>query len=116
MAFSFQQFNKVNFSVDTKGFTYCKLKELYNKKDVNKVHVLNGLWVSKSPLGESPVFIVAECKKLVNMPQHLTETARQILADSNAVAAIESGKVGFTIHEYEARKKVCYSINFVDIE
>lgn len=114
MAFSFQQFNKVSFSVDTKGFTYCKLKELYNKIDVNKIHTLNGLWVSKSPLGESPVFIVAECKKLVNIPQHLTETARQILADSNAVAAIERGKVGFTIHEYESRNKVCYSVNFVD--
>lgn len=116
MPFSFQQFNKVSFSTDTKGFTYCKLKELYNKKDLNKIHTLNGLWVSKSPLGESPVFIVAECKKLVNMPQHLTETVHRILADSDAVAAIESGKVGFTIHEYEARKKVCYGINFVDIE
>lgn len=116
MAFSFQQFNKVSFSVDTTGFTYCKLKELYNEKNANKIYTLNGLWVSKSPLGESPVFIVAECKKLVNMPQHLSEIARQILADNNAVTTIESGKVGFTIHEYEARKKVCYSINFVDIE
>lgn len=110
------QFNKVVFSVDTKGYEYAKLSTLYDKKHADKVYTLNGLWVSKSPLGESPVFIVSDLKKLVNMPQHLTETARQILSNEEAVKAIEQGKVGFTVYEYEARKKTCYGIKFVDIE
>ena len=116
MEFSFaKQFNKVTFSVDTTGFEYCKLSELYDKKNENETIKIDGIFVNKSPLGYSPVAICADKKKLVNLPSHLTETARAILADSDAVAAIENGKVGFTIYEYEARGKQCYSIKFVDL-
>lgn len=109
-----KQFNKVTFSVDTTGFEYCKLAELYNEKKPETLK-LDGIFVNKSPLGFSPVAIVADKKKLVNLPSHLTETARAILADTDAVTAIENGKVGFTIYEYEARGKQCYSIKFVDL-
>ena len=118
-AFSFSaQFNKVSFSVDTTGFEYAKLGTLYEepaKGKKPKVYKLDGLFVNKSPLGFSPVFIVSEPKQLVNMPQHLTETARAILQDQNAVKAIESGKVGFTVYQYEARGKQCYGVKFVDL-
>ena len=112
---SAKQFNKVTFSVDTTGFEYCKLSELYNAKKPNETIKLDGIFVNKSPLGFSPVAICAEKKKLVNLPSHLTETARAILADTDAVAAIENGKVGFTVYTYEARGKECYSIKFVDL-
>ena len=45
----------------------------------------------------------------------MTETAREILADSEAVEAIKNGKVGYTIYEYESHGKKCYSISFVDL-
>lgn len=109
-----KQFNKVTFSVDTTGFEYCKLSELYNAKKPETLK-LDGIFVNKSPLGFSPVAIVADKKKLVNLPSHLTETARAILANEDAVNDIEGGKVGFTIYEYEARGKQCYSIKFVDL-
>lgn len=109
-----KQFNKVTFSVDTTGFEYCKLSGLYNAKKPETLK-LDGIFVNKSPLGFSPVAIVADKKKLVNLPPHLTETARAILANEDAVKDIENGKVGFTIYEYEARGKQCYSIKFVDL-
>lgn len=109
-------YNKVTFSVNTEGFEYCKLKDLYEPKaKEQKTHVLNGLFVNKSPLGESPVFICAELKKLVNIPSHLADTCKTILSDCDAVQAIEEGKVGFYIYSYEARGKECYSIRFVDL-
>lgn len=115
-AFSFAKtFNKVNFSVDITDFEYIKLAALYNAETPNTTYRLNGLWINKSPLGENPVLIVAELGKLVNAPQHLTTTAREILNNKDAVAAIENGNVGFAVYEYESHNRKCYSIRFCDL-
>lgn len=114
MAFSVKSYNKATFDVDTKDFEYAKLSTL---KTDGTTYVLNGIYVNQSPLGFSPVAIVASEKKLVNLPQHLTDTCRQILADVEAVEAINKGKVGFTVYTYDSpRRKGCYSIKFVDVD
>lgn len=114
--FSFANFfNKVTFSIDVTDFEYCKLATLYNEQAPQTVYHLDGMWVNKSPLGESPVFICAELGKLVNMPMHLTPTVKEILANPNAVNAIKNGKVGFTVYEYESHGRKCYNVKFADI-
>lgn len=114
--FSFaNQFNKVSFAIDVTDFEYAKLATLYNAERPNTVYKLDGVWVNKSPLGEAPVFIVAELGKLVNMPSHLTATARDILNNAAAVDAIKNGKVGFTVYEYESHARKCYNVRFVDL-
>lgn len=114
--FSFaNSFNKVTFSIDVTDFEYCKLAALYNEQAPQTVYHLDGMWVNKSPLGESPVFICAELGKLVNMPMHLTPTVKEILANPNAVNAIKNGKVGFTVYEYESHGRKCYNVKFADI-
>lgn len=114
--FSFaNSFNKVTFNIDVTDFEYCKLAALYNAEAPNTVYKLDGIWVNKSPLGESPVFIVSELGKLVNMPMHLTATVREILNNSDAVNAIRNGKVGFTVYEYESHARKCYNVRFADI-
>lgn len=120
MATFASKFNKVNFDIDTSNFEYIKLSDIFNsKKDGGNdvVHPINGIFVhaSKNGLGDSPVIIDTDAKKLVNLPSHMTETAREILADSEAVEAIKNGKVGYTIYEYESHGKKCYSISFVDL-
>lgn len=116
--FSFAStFNKTSFGIDTTDFPYVKLIDIYNSKkngggDV--VHPINGMYVHKSRLGDSPVIIDAENKLLVNLPQFTGDTVREILANSDAVDAIKANKVGYTIYEYESRDKKCYGITFVD--
>lgn len=114
------KFNKVGFGIDTVNFEYIKLSNIFNsKKDGGNdvVHPINGIFVhtSKNGLGDNPVIIDTDAKKLVNLPTHMTETVREILADSEAVEAIKNGKVGYTIYEYESHGKKCYSISFVDL-
>ena len=117
--FSFaSKFNKTSFGIDTTDFPFVKLTDIYNSdKDGggDVVHPINGLYVHSSPLGDSPVVIDVQAKKLVNMPKHLGETFREILANAEAVQAIKDGKVGYTIYTYESHAKTCYGINFVDI-
>lgn len=120
MATFASKFNKVRFGIDTSNFEYIKLSDIFNsEKDGGNdvVHPINGIFVhsSKNGLGDSPVIIDADAKKLVNLPSHMTETAREILADDEAVEAINNGKVGYTIYEYESHGKKCYSISFVDL-
>lgn len=111
------KFNKTSFGIDTTDFPFVKLTDIYNsEKDGggDVVHPINGMYVHKSQLGDSPVIIDAENKRLVNLPQFTGDTVREILADSDAVDAIKANKVGYTIYEYESHAKKCYSITFID--
>lgn len=110
------KFNKTSFGIDTEGFPYVKLSGMYNKDDKEKVFPVNGLYVHKSPLGDSPVIIDAVNKCLVNIPQHMGETFREILQDNDAIEAIKANKVGYKIYLYESHGKTCYSITFVDLD
>lgn len=112
------KFNKTTFGIDTTDFQYIKLADIFNSeneggKDV--IHNINGLYVHKSQLGDSPVIIDEKNKRLVNLPGHTAETVREILADDEAAQTIKDGKVGYTIYEYESHGKKCYSISFVDL-
>lgn len=114
--FSFaKSFNKTTFDVDVTDFEYCKLAALYNADAPQTVYRVNAMWVQKSPLGDSPVFVVSELGKLVNMPSHTAATVREITANAAAVDAIKNGKVGFTVYEYESHGKKCYNVRFVDL-
>ena len=114
--FSFaKSFNKKTFDVDVTDFEYCKLASLYNADAPQTVYRVNAMWVTKSPLGESPVFVVAELGKMVNMPSHTAAMVREITANTAAVDAIKNGKVGFTVYEYESHGKKCYNVRFVDL-
>lgn len=115
MAFSFAaRFNKTSFGIDTTDFKYTKLADLYATGGSDEVHTINGLFVHKSTLGDSPVVIDEGNKLLVNFPSHTTEIVREILADSDAIQAIKDGKVGYVIYEYDSHGKKCYGVNFVD--
>ena len=109
--------NKTSFGIETKDFPFVKLSTLYNDPNnggCDVVRPVNGLWVHKSQLGDSPVIIDAENEQLVNLPSHLSEEVREILACEDDVQAIKDCKVGYTIYEYDSHGKKCYSIHWVD--
>lgn len=115
--FSFSNtFNKNSFGIDTKDYEYIKLPDMAKGSSPDEIHPINGLYVHGSDFGDSPVVIDVQAKKLVNMPKHMGDTFREILADPEAVQAIKDGKVGYTIYTYESHAKTCYGINFVDIK
>lgn len=118
MSFS-SKFKKATFNIDTTGYEYKKLSEIYtDKKHGGKdmIHSFNGCYVHKSPLGGSPVVIDTGNKWLVNLPKHTSEMILDILNDAEAVEMVKEGKVRYTIYEYESHAKKCYSIAFVDFD
>lgn len=112
------KFNKTTFGIDTTNYPYVKLGDIYNDPQQggsDVIHQIDGMYVHKSQLGDSPVIIDARVQRLVNLPAHTAETVREILQDAEAVQMIKDGKVGYTIYEYESHGKKCYSITFVDL-
>ena len=120
MAFDFAgTFNKyVNkFTIDTEGFEYYNLKDLYENNGADEVYPLFGFYINKKGnYGDAPVAYTDEY--YVNLPPHLLEVVKDIMGNPEAVAAINNGEVEFTIYQYqdEKHKKDCYSIRFVNKE
>lgn len=111
------RFNKARkFNVDTTSFEYESMADLYNANGKDKVYPLTAIYINtKSKYGNAPVFATDSC--FVNAPQHMLDVVNEILADDEAVAAINNGEVGFTIYPYTAEKfnRETFGINFVDL-
>lgn len=125
--FSFaNQYNSERlFDIDTDGLQYHELSDIYSEGS-NETYVVEGLYINTKGLYDPRPCVVASLaddkgnllfRGYVNLPAHMTETCREILRDKNAVAAINAGKVGFTIYAYEQKKynRTCFSIRWADI-
>ena len=117
MAFSFANLynTEIHFNINTEGFEYKTLEELYFSEDV--VYPVRGLYINKKGLyGDSP--LLATDEYYVNLPQHMLDTVLDILEDKRAVHSINEGSVGFSIYQYTQRRynKTCSNIKWVDID
>jgi hypothetical protein len=113
------KFNKDvrKFTLDTEGFEYYNLSDLYENNGADEVYPLFGFYINKKGnYGDAPVAYTDEY--FVNLPQHMLEVVKNIMTDEEGVQDINEGKVGFKIYEYmdEKHNKKCYSIRFEDIE
>lgn len=113
-----RKFNASNvFEINTDGMPFCKLSALYNKHGKNAIFEIGGFFISQGgTYGPTPVIITPNV--LVNLPNHLLETVRNIISDDEAIETVKQGLVGFKVREYQTKdtNKTCYSITFVDID
>jgi len=103
------------FSIDTTGFQYKTLKDLYNPKQPNRAFALRGVFINtKSQFGEQPILITDRC--FVNAPRFMLDTIKEMMQDPEAIEAMENGLAGFSIYQYENKKynKRCFAIKFLD--
>ena len=100
----FSKFTKGRiFDFPTTRFEYRSLSELYNENGANQVYPLTAMYVnSKSNFGVAPVFATTDC--FVNNTSHMVDVVNQILADEEAIKAINEGKIGFVIYPYTQKK------------
>lgn len=128
MAFSFsKKFNKERlFNVDTSNYEYFSLEDLFNETleihegDIDsateQVYPIRGVYINtRGNYDPAPVIATDGC--YVNLPSHMTEVCEAMLADPACIKAINEGKCGFSIYQYEQRRynKTCYSVKWVDM-
>ena len=89
---------------------YFKLKEL----DLKKVYPVDALYINtKSKFGDAGVILSGD--KLVNLPQHLTPTIRDMKSDEELTDDINAGYFGFTVYQYKGSNGTGFSVNWCDI-
>lgn len=106
---------ETRFKVDTTGFEFKKLPELFNKAKPDAVFSVYGLYINrKSKYGDSP--FAASDGYFISLPSHLTDVVKEILADDVAVEQMNEGKAGLVIRPYDDENGVThYSADFVEV-
>lgn len=118
MSFATRHGKGNKFNVNTEGFEYRNLKDLY-KEDPDAIWPIQGIYINrKSEYGPAPVAI---CEGFfANLPAHLLEECEGYLTNEEDIADIKAGTVGFSIYTYEKqvgkKTNICYSINWEDVD
>lgn len=109
----------IQWGIDTKDFEYFKLEDLFKKDAEGTVYNLLGVFINKNKsekdlkdYGASVVGILSD--KLINLPSHMEEEVKEIMADEEDVADIKAGNVWFRIRSYESHGKTCYSPDWLE--
>lgn len=98
--------------------TYTKCKELYEHgytEEKGRSVTCRGFFISTGGrFGDSPVMVCDGFN--VNLPSHMLQDVRDIMADAESVADINAGKVGAYVYEYQnSRGGKSYSIRWTDL-
>lgn len=107
------------FVIDTTGFEYKPLSELFDQKNPDKVFPVYGAYVgkfySKREKKEVENCFVASEGYHISLPSHLLETVKEILTDDEAINQMNSSSAGLVIRPYEKDGETFYSADFVDV-
>lgn len=108
------------FLVDTTGFEYKPLSDLFDAKKPDTVFNVYGAYIgrfySKREKKEVECCFVASDGYFISLPAHLVETVKEILADDESCEQMNISAAGLVIRPYEKDGETFYSADFVDVE
>ena len=93
---------------------YVSLDVLYNKNP-DQIHDVKALYINhKSRFGDAPC-VVIDPVIIVNLPNHLLETVKEMISDDECVDAINNNEVKFKIYSYKDKtfNKTCYGVEWL---
>ena len=109
--FNKNTFEKIEWGVDTNGFVFKKIKDIYEENNV--AQVFGFFFVKSENYGLQPVAILKDC--LLNLPTHKRDIISEMLKNPDAVNAIKNGECSLTFRQYKSKyNKVCYDFDFVN--
>ena len=114
---NFTQFNKNNFekiewNVNTKDFTFKKLSDFYNQ-GIKTIQIFGFFFVKSENYGLQPVAILRDC--LLNLPTHKKDIISEMLKNADCVKAIKNGECSLTFRQYKSKyNKICYDFDFIN--
>ena len=106
------QFEKIEWSKKTEGFSFKKIKDLYNE-GIKRVQVFGFFFTKSENYGLQPNAILND--SILNLPTHQKDTISEMLKDKECVKAIDNGECSLEFREYQSKyNKTCYEISFVN--
>ena len=115
MGIASHNMRETRFKVDTTGFEFKKLGELFNAGKPETVFSVYGLYINrKSKYGDSP--FAASDGYFISLPSHMVDVVKSILEDDEAISQMNSGKAGLVIRPYlDSKGETHYSADFVEV-
>ena len=105
-------FEKIEWNVNTKDFTFKKLSDFYNQ-GIRTIQVFGFFFVKSENYGLQPVAILKDC--LLNLPIHKRDVISEMLKNADCVNAIKNGECSLKLREYKSKyNKVCYDFDFIN--
>lgn len=116
----FSRLNKFGnrFDVDLSEAPFFKLSQIYKEVEEGEVLELVAVYINgKSKYGAHPIAVTRWGDSLaqIDLPAHLNDVVKEMISDDKLFAGIKNCECGFTVREYEANGKTCYTVSFVDI-
>ena len=97
-----------------KTHKYVSLSDMVKQYGINETHQVNAIYVNtKSRFGEAGILVTNN--ELVNLPNHLTPTIKDMIVDDEIVDMANNNQLGFKIYSYQGRNGEGYSVNWVDL-
>ena len=110
--FNKNTFEKIEWNVNTSGFTFKKLSDFYSQ-GTRTIQVFGFFFTKSENYGLQPVAITKDC--LVNLPTHKKDVISEMLKNADCVNAIKNGECSLKLREYKSKYgKLCYDFDFVD--
>ena len=110
--FNNNNFEKIEWNVNTEGFTFKKLADFF-KSGVKKIQVFGFFFVKSENYGLQPVAILKDC--LLNLPTHKRDIISDMLKNVDCVNAIKNGECSLKLHEYKSKYgKSFYDFDFIN--
>lgn len=104
--------SKFNFNTP-EHFEYINLRDLVVKYGIEQIHQVNVLYINnKSRYGEHGVAVTGS--HIVNLPNHLTNTIKEMISDSEVVELANKHALEFKVYEYTGANGTGYSISWID--
>lgn len=114
-----KQHNGYSFVYPASGTAvYTNLLELSKTYEKDHVFGVRALYINtKGAYGAQPTAAIGD-NVICNLPSHLVETVREMIADDELTEAINAGKFGFTIREYvrKGTAKKLFTVEWVDVD
>lgn len=105
-------FEKIEWNVNTKDFTFKKLSDFYGQ-GVKTIQVFGFFFTKSENYGLQPIAITKDC--LVNLPTHKRDIISDMLKNPDCVSAIKNGECSLKLREYKSKyNKMCYDFDFID--
>ena len=105
-------FEKIEWNVNTDGFTFKKLCDFYNQ-GIKTIQVFGFFFTKSNEFGLQPIAITKDC--LVNLPNHKKDIISDMLKNGDCVSAIKNGECSLRLREYKSKySKTCYDFDFIN--
>lgn len=118
--FNFGKFNKKQlFVAETTGDEeYTNLQYLYERDGEGAVYTIKALYIGTKSNFDPEVPLLLIDDYYVNLPVHQLSEIKEMLANPQAIAAINNGQAAFTIASYFQKRfnRTCYKAVWCNAE